>query len=231
MEATPVVPSVYSVSGGAANVYLIDHDGVTVVDTGVPGKADAILDAVRSIGRAPGDVCSILVTHLHPDHAGSLAALQRATGAATYMHPLDAALVRRGEGKRPLKPGPGLVNRVLYHVIIRNVPPSIEPAQVQHEVVDGDELPVAGGIRVVHLPGHSAGQVGFLWPHHDGVLFAGDVAAHVAMLGWSVAYEDLEVGRRSLQRLGRMEFEVACFGHGRPIKRGAAAAFRRRWPG
>ncbi len=64
-----------------------------------------------------------------------------------------------------------------------------------------------------------------LWPSHR-VLFVGDAAANMMGLGLSLGYEDLELGKRSLARLATLDFEVACFGHGAPIKRGASARFQ-----
>ena len=93
---------------------------------------------------------------------------------------------------------------------------------------DGDELSLAGGLHVIHLPGHSAGQVGFLWPQHGGVLFAGDVATNMIRLRYPPIFEDLAEGRRSLARLGGLDFEVACFGHGKAIVGEAVAKFRQR---
>jgi glyoxylase-like metal-dependent hydrolase (beta-lactamase superfamily II) len=43
-------------------------------------------------------------------------------------------------------------------------------------IVDGDELPWWGGLRVVHLPGHTLGHCGFYSAQHD-VLFSGDLFA------------------------------------------------------
>jgi hypothetical protein len=45
----------------------------------------------------------------------------------------------------------------------------------------------------------------------------------------SPGYENLEEGRRSLARLARERFEVAVFGHGKPIIGGADARFRKKW--
>jgi hypothetical protein len=46
----------------------------------------------------------------------------------------------------------------------------------------------------------------------------------------SPAYEDLDEGERSLRRLSALDFQVACFGHGKAIVGEAAARFRRWWP-
>lgn len=80
-----------------------------LVDTSVARSAARIGAAIRDLGRAPGDVRAIVLTHLHRDHTGALAEVKSCTGADVWMHPADAALVREGVFARPLEPGPGLV--------------------------------------------------------------------------------------------------------------------------
>ncbi|WZO99695.1 MBL fold metallo-hydrolase [Isosphaeraceae bacterium EP7] len=231
MSIEPVVPGLHRIAIGSVNAYLIEADEVlTLVDTGYPGKADEIVAAIRSIGRDPGDLRSIVVTHCHIDHAGSLAELKRRTGAEAWMHPVDAEMVRAGRCKRPLKPAPGISNWLIGNLILRLAPNDLEAAEVEHEIADGEILPVGGGLRAIHAPGHCAGQVALLWPHQGGVLLVADAAANVLGLGLSPLYEDLAEGRESLARLSELDFEVACFGHGKPIKEGASAKFRRLWP-
>ena len=50
------------------------------------------------------------------------------------------------------------------------------PAKIDGPLADGDELPWWGGLRVVHLPGHTLGHCGFFSAEH-GVLFSGDLFA------------------------------------------------------
>jgi glyoxylase-like metal-dependent hydrolase (beta-lactamase superfamily II) len=231
MPIERVVPGLHRIAIGSVNAYLIESDaGLTLVDTGYPGKADLILGAIQSLGRPPADVRSIVVTHCHIDHAGSLADLKRRTGAEAWMHPIDASMVRLGNPMRPLKPAPGVANWVIGNLILRFAPKELEASEIEHEVADGEILPVGGGLRAIHVPGHCAGQVALLWPHQGGVLLAADAAATVMGLGLSPLYEDLSEGRRSLARLSELDFEVACFGHGKPILRGASDQFRRKWP-
>ena len=52
---------------GLVNVYLLQtDDGLVVLDTGFPGSAKKILKAVAALGKAPGDVRNIILTHCHP---------------------------------------------------------------------------------------------------------------------------------------------------------------------
>lgn len=226
-----IAPDLYMLSLGFVNAFLlVDGADLTLVDTGFPSSARQILDAVRSLGRQPSDLRHILVTHCHVDHAGSLAELKRVTGATTVMHPLDAALVRSGQAWREqVEIAPGLEKKLLYRLFIRNTPRTIPPAVIDLEVNDGDILPITGGVRVVHIPGHTIGQVAYLWQRHGGVIFVADAAGNLVGLRLSINYENLQAGMESLVKLGRQSFEIACFGHGRAIVGGAAARFRRKW--
>jgi glyoxylase-like metal-dependent hydrolase (beta-lactamase superfamily II) len=227
MNVEQIVPGLYAVPLGGVNAFLIDSDELTLVDTGVENSADEILRAVQAIGRKSGDLQHILVTHCHPDHAGSLAELKRRTGASAYMHPVDAAVTRTGVLTFDLKPSPGMED--LFHALMGLDGAEYDPAEIEHEVRDSEELPIAGGIRAIHVPGHSAGQLAFLWDDHGGVLFAGDAANNVMGLGYSLGYRDFEQGKRDLMRLAALDFEVACFAHGEAIVGGASARFRQKW--
>lgn len=228
MSVKEVMPGLYAILLGVVNAFLIDSDGLTFIDTGYAKHAQKITEAVQAIGRDPADIRHILVTHCHPDHAGSLAALKRMTDAPAYMHPTDAAMVRAGKAKRPMTPAPGLVAKVLFRLLIQPAPSSIEPATIEHEVQDGDELPIAGGIKAIHVPGQCAGQLAFLWPKR-GVLFAADTATNMMGLGYALGNEDFAEGKRSLAKIAALDFDVACFGHGKAIVQGASAKFKQKW--
>jgi glyoxylase-like metal-dependent hydrolase (beta-lactamase superfamily II) len=227
------VPGVHAIQLGLANAFLIEGHDLTLIDTGSPGNGQHILQAVMSLGRSPREIAHILVTHCHPDHAGSLAALKRITGAAVYMHPMAAAVVRGQEPGQPLHPAPGLINRLLTRVFIPKPPWDIPPATVEHEVMDGDELDCTGScITAVHAPGHCGGQLAFLYhyrPNNGAVLFAADAAANMRRLALSPAYEDLNSGLRSLAKLANLRFDVACFGHGQALMGNASERFKEKW--
>ena len=225
MALKRVIDGVYVLSLGAANAYLIEAPhGLALIDTGFPGKADVVLRAVRELGRTPGELHDIVLTHAHLDHIGSLAALVRATGATTWMHALDVEVAERGSGFRPMRAAPGLLRGILFRVFVRPGQ-AVEPASIDHAVADGDVLPVAGGLRAIHVPGHCLGQVALLWPER-GVLFAGDAFANLMGVGDPLGFEDQEEGRRSQNRLADLDFRVACFGHGKPVRDRQAALVR-----
>ena len=91
------------------------------------------------------------MTHAHPDHIGSFAALKAATRAEGYVHTADSSIVALGKGFRPMKPAPGVLRRVLFKLFVRPVP-SVEGAPIEHTLDDGDKLDIAGGLTVIHVP-------------------------------------------------------------------------------
>jgi len=223
MEAKQVVPGLWQLPLGFVNAFLVDsNDGLVLIDTGVAGSAPRIMEAVRSLGK--GEIRRILVTHCHSDHSGSLAELKRLTGAPATMHAVDAAMVRQGKALRPLRPAPGLLNWFVCRFLVGAAPTEVEPCEIEHEVQDGETLP--GGLTAVHVPGHCAGQVAFRWGR---TLIAADAAANAFGLAFSPLYEDLAEGRRSLAKLSSFDFDVACFGHGRPILSEASRRFAEKW--
>lgn len=211
------------------NAFLIeDERELILIDTGYPGETARILKAADCA--APGKkLAHILVTHCHPDHSGSLAQVRKATGARVYMHPADAAKIRAGETRRPWRPTPGALNRALFQVFVKKAPSHVEPCGVDIEITGGQRLALAGGIQVIHTPGHCAGHVALLWERHGGVLFVGDAASNIPNLRMSIVHEDLAEGRSSLRKLAGMRFEHACFGHGGTITGGASRRFVERF--
>ncbi|GGK34543.1 MBL fold metallo-hydrolase [Deinococcus malanensis] len=224
-----LVPGLHQLSLGIVNVFLLEHDSsLVLIDTGVAGSEDVILNAVRTLGHTPTDVHHIIVTHFHPDHSGSLAALKVVTGARVYMHPLDAVLVQEGRWReRPMTAAPGL--EAIFERVVAAPQSFPHTAQVDEHLTPGETLPFAGGLTVVAAPGHSAGQVALWWPKHGGVLFAADAMGNTQGLHDPILFEDLELGRATQRALAALEFEVATFGHGDAIRQGAAQLIRQHW--
>ncbi len=225
-----VRPGLYQIKLTGVNAFLLDaeSDGLVLVDAGVRGSGRRILDAIASIGREKSELRHILVTHCHPDHAGGLAELRKLTSARIYMHRRDAMLVATGRAMRRLLPTPGVLNRMLYQVMIAPKPKTVDPVKADELVGNNDVIPVGGGISVVHTPGHTEGHVVFL-AKKKRAAFLGDAAANFFGLRLMPAYEHHQQGVMSLQHLCRFEFDVACFGHGHAIRLDAGKLFRAKW--
>ena len=229
-----VAGPIHRVPLGFVSAYLVEGPGGPVlVDTGVPGRAGTLLAAAHQLTAAgagtatdPEGLTHILITHCHTDHAGSLAALAAAAGVPVHAHPLDAAVIRAGSPQPPAVPEPRLL-RLLGPLFGRFGRRDLEPSAVDVEIEDGADTP--GGLRAIHTPGHTPGHLSFLWREDGGVLIAGDAASALfGRLGLAIVDADPALARRSFARLAALDFETACFGHGRVLRGRANAAFRRR---
>ncbi|MFC3990194.1 MBL fold metallo-hydrolase [Actinoplanes siamensis] len=217
-----VVDGVFELRLGFGNVNVNVHavrtdDGVVLVDTGLPGQTAVIERALRGIGRHLGEVTAILLTHHHPDHAGSAAQVRERTGARLIAHAAEAPFVN---GAFPAEEPAGRLKKFLFRRIGR-----VEPTRVDQLAGDGAE-PIPG-FTALHTPGHTRGHLCFLLDRAGGVLFAGDAAASSGgrVTGLTVV-ADPERAVQSLARLAERDFEHAVFGHGPAISGGAAARFR-----
>jgi glyoxylase-like metal-dependent hydrolase (beta-lactamase superfamily II) len=228
MAAKYVIDGVHIIPMGFANAFLIEgDDGLTLIDAGFPHKEATVFGTIRGLGRSPDQLKHLIFTHGHPDHIGSAAAIVRETGARTHMHPLDIPMAESGGPFRPMTPAPGLVGQVLCRLFF-DPEERMEPVAMDQPLTPADTLPIAGGIEVIHVPGHCSGQVALLW-HPGRMLFAGDVGTNLMGLGDPVGFENLEEGRASQRKLAGLSFNAAGFGHGKPIARDASARFRSKW--
>src|SRR5215467_15335266 len=163
MALKRVIEGVHLVAMGTANAYLIDgQDGLTLIDAGFPDKEVAVVEALRELGRSPDQLKHLILTHGHPDHIGSAAAIVRETGARTYMHPLDIRMAESGGPFRSMTPAPGLLRQVMCRLFF-HPNERVEPVAIDQPLSAGETLSIAGGIEVIHVPGHCAGQVALLW--------------------------------------------------------------------
>lgn len=226
MTVKEVVSGLYQFSNDKINVFLIDEGdaGLTLIDAGYPKHAEAIEDGIRSIGREPSDLTSILITHAHPDHVGGA---KRLSGGTTpiSMHPADGDIARAGILHPTMKPGPGLLNGILFRMVMPKKPGEFPAFEPDVALKDGEVIDIAGGIEVIHTPGHTPGHVCFLWKKDRGLLVVGDAAANIVGLNYMLGYDDVPTGKASLKKVSNRDFEAAVFGHGKPILSGASGKF------
>jgi len=227
--AKPVVqlaPGVWRIPllGDLVNGFMLrDADGqVTLLDMGLASSAPKVMAAVRSIGSDPTDVTRLLLTHCHPDHAGGAARVSRETGRPVDVHADDAEYVRSGTQPQ------GVPTTVLGKLMSRLPDPKNAKVTVGEELTDGQVLPVGGGLRVVHTPGHSPGHASYLH-EESGVLITGDAIFNVLGRRWPMKLLcfDFAMTKQTAHRLAELDYSTAAFTHGPEIRHGGREAIRK----
>lgn len=207
-----IVPGLWLLQGFppyAINAYLA---GDMLVDSGTSWYRGMLLRQLR--GR---DVRVHVLTHAHPDHQGSSAALCRIFGAPLWCGARDASVAESGATVELLPPTlPVRIVGALW---------SGPGYPVSRALSEGDTI---GEWEVLATPGHTLGHIG-LWRARDRVLIAGDVIVNnhpltqLSMLREPLAHFTLNpaLNRRSARKLAELHPRVVCFGHGPPLMDGA----------
>ncbi len=185
--------------------YLIKGGVSALVDTGAPGTS--IASALKPFGLTLADIDTAFLTHGHSDHIGGNAAL-KAAGAKLMIHGDDAVFIEDhsrcfDEFYAPFVAAVGGAVEKEKGAFLKEMAPELA---VDRRLLDNDLIDLGGGveIRVIHLPGHSSGSVGFYW-EKEGLLFTGDSIQGLGTLDGSLPILfDLSAYQKSLQRLMEM---------------------------
>jgi glyoxylase-like metal-dependent hydrolase (beta-lactamase superfamily II) len=220
-----ITENVFLVPGVIANPYiLVDPDGLTVIDVGLPRSERKILAVVSSLGKSAHDVKRILLTHSDLDHIGGLSAFHKLTGARTYASQIEADAIAAGRPSRQIKPT-GFSTRRLMFALLR--PFMKAPRFKVDEILkDGQVLPILGGLHVVDTSGHTPGHLSFYSPS-VGVLFCGDSMVtdgngiHGSRPGLTWDETKARLAERNQASLGA---RIVCPGHG-PVVMDAGGKF------
>lgn len=225
-----ISPHLWQLKMGMVNAYLLEtDDGLLLVDAGWPNKTEVLFKAVQESGHNPADIRHLVLTHGHIDHAGSGAEVRRRTGARTYAHASDLELITKGEAERPgTTVTPGIIPAITYLIFIKPGGTTYESFAVDQTLKDGETLPMASDIEVVHSPGHCAGHIALLL-RQEAILVAGDICSNIMGLSYSVLNEDRALARKSILRVAAYPFERAVFGHGKPLDKRANQLLKERF--
>jgi glyoxylase-like metal-dependent hydrolase (beta-lactamase superfamily II) len=196
---------------------LILEPQPSLIDCGYASSLPGIAEALRTNGLGVADLARVVITHGHPDHAGSARELA-AAGVPIHIHPADAANLRITWRDAFARPSRGRV-----FAAMTPEPPTFEPLE------DGQVLPVLGGLRVVHTPGHTPGSV-CLYGARDRVLFVGDsLQRRFGRVSFASGLysDDHAQAKRSVKRLAELDVETIVFSHFAALEGGAGEVLAR----
>lgn len=206
---------------GITAAYLIRSDRPCLVETGTAPSAGVVRDAVASLGVGPRDLASVVVTHIHLDHAGG-------AGDIAAMFP-EASIVVHHRGARHLVDPSRLMAsaRHVYGSSLDRLFGALSPVPSSRVVALEDTesfVDLGGGRRLSawYSPGHAKHHVGLL-DSVSGDLYVGDAAGIYIPATGDVRPAtpppdfDLSVALRSLSLFGSLGPSRLLFSHYGPV--------------
>ncbi len=185
---------------GFVSAYILFRRGeAALVDTGQSGSEGHIEAALVAAGLEWDAVTSVILTHKHPDHVGSVSVVSELASNANFYV---------GEGD------------------LNALAPisSDEGTQGPVSVGDGDNV---FGLDVIGTPGHTPGSISVLDPT-AGILVVGDAmntrgGALASASADPQFTEDVTLADESVRKLAGFDYDVVLVGHGEPILTGGTA--------
>jgi len=199
----------YVGTDGLSSILVVGDAGLILLDGGLEQSA-ALIDAnIRKLGFRTEDVKLIVNSHGHYDHAGGLAALQRASGAIVAASPSGADALRRGENTTD-DPQYGYGRAANGFPAVKNV-----------KVIKDSEVLRVGNISVTanFTPGHTPGSTTWTWQSCEGakclnMVYADSISA-VSADGFKFTANPQVVAafRRSITRLAELPCDIVVSTH------------------
>ena len=220
---------------GPSNAYLYQEQNsgsVSLIDTGVStaAVADQLRRELSKRGLTFADIDHVLLTHFHYDHAGLAGQIQADSDATVWCHHRDSPLVAAGQDgivelfagdeQRLREWGIPAAERDDLRTFLRSTAGLAGQPVETTDVTDGDHIEIgAETVTVIHLPGHTAGHVGYRFS--DGIMATGDVvlADYTPNVGGADIRLEHPLQRYFASLEALLSFEPDCLkpGHGDPI--------------
>jgi metallo-beta-lactamase class B len=135
---------------GLSSLLITSDSGHVLIDADLPESVPQIVEHIRKLGFRIQDVKLILNSHVHYDHAGGIAEVQRLSGARVVASPWSAAVMENS----------GLARDDPQYGAIAPIP------LVHHvdQLHDGEDFHIGGVTLTAHLtPGHTPGGTSWTW--------------------------------------------------------------------
>ena len=202
-----------TISSSGVNCYLVTTGvgGFILIDSGFSMGRSHIVKELENAGCLPGKLNLILITHADSDHTGNAAFLARKFAAKIAMHPAESKAAESGNMLDSRK-SQAFLTRMIFSITRMGKSGRFKP---DFTVEDGQDLSEYGiEAKVVHLPGHTAGSIGFLTAQGD--LFCGDMLM-ADKKGPRFGYGDPLDLKGSLEKVKNLAIKTFYPGHGKPF--------------
>jgi metallo-beta-lactamase class B len=192
--------SYYVGTHGLAAVLVTSPSGHVLIDGALPESAPLIAANIEALGFKLSDVRAIVNSHVHFDHAGGIAELQRRTGAQVYISEPALGVMHTGQVGRD-DPQFGEIG-------------PIAPVPTARAIPANDTLQV-GSLTLVALrtAGHAPGGTSWSWTSCEGercrAMVYGDSQSSISAEGFLFTrpttyprvLDDFEAGFAALERV------------------------------
>ena len=162
------------------------RDEVCLIDSGVAGSESIIFEQLAQLGKKPGDITQLILTHAHPDHIGAAKAVRGMSGCRISAHAEAREWIEDIDKQFNDRPVPG------FHTLVGGSAPVDRLLADNDNIVLGDTT-----LKVIHTPGHSRCSIS-LFCKEQGVLFSGDAIPQGNDLP---IYDDAALAVRSIRKL------------------------------
>jgi len=209
-EPFKIFGNTYFVGTDGLSAILITGDaGLILLDGGLEQSAARIDANIRKLGFRTEDVKLIVNSHGHYDHAGGIAALQRASGATVAASPSGADALQRGENTTD-DPQYGFGKADNAFPPVKNV-----------KVIQDNEVLRVGNIAItaIFTPGHTPGSTTWSWQSCEGsrclnMVYADSISA-ISAPGFKFTANPDGVAkfRRAISRLAELPCDIVVSTH------------------